>query len=893
MMRPSSLLRFGFIGVFLTFVLIPLYWVVITSIKPSDDYLAVPPVWFPAHPTLVHYVAALFAYRGLAGLLNSLIVASATTVLSAILGTCMGYSFVRFNTGGKHLALWVLSQRFLPPIAIVLPIFLLYRSYGLYDTRAGLVLAYTVMTLPLSVWMMYALLPPASAFAGGSGVGGRLRLVAGVLEDRRTPSLTRHRGRRGICLHRRMDRILLRADSDESPRLHPAHRIPLLRQLPGGTVRRIERARRHIIGALHRAGHDGAAAPGSRFDLGSSAGMNTTTTTPDIALRLYGEPRATAPARHVAVGGLSFTLEGMALRWIRRDEVELLRGIAFVVRDRDWGTYRTETVIEQEEMRGDLTRMVLSATIGSNKAQLICTMRIEAGSAGLTVIADATASGDFETNRTGFVILHSASCAGESARVEHTGSRVTQGHFPKLIRPHQPFMDMRAIEHQPVSGMTVTTRFEGEVFEMEDQRNWSDASFKIYSRPLALPFPYVIRNGETARQNVQVTVTGTSPGPGISSDRPVAVRIIDQPGGYLPRLGIGGRPQEYVGSDLARRKLAALQPSLLLVELDPPGAEPGHLDAVRAAQAATGAGLVLMLRRHHGALTALAGADLAPSAVALVGADTVLIEEARRVFPGARVGAGTDAFFAEFNRTPPVAADFVFWTVNPTVHAEDDASVMETLGVLGDQAATARAHCPGVPLWCGPVTLRMRFNPNATGPVASIRPGMPPADVDARQRGLFGAAFTLGQIAAWARAGIETLFFYTPFGPLGVIHSPAGFSIPWYDGQHPDGIAYPAYHVLSGLAPHSGARIRSVEISASAPITALAVHDSLWLANLGSEPVTVATPGERVRVLDAESFVAATLDPDEFWHHDGGTVAGGVIQLNPYSVARLSGADLL
>ena len=159
--RPRRRRRFGilrglFIGGFLAFVLVPLYWVVITSIKPSDDYLAVPPVWFPAHRTIVHYTAALFAYRGLTGLLNSLIVASATTVLSALLGTCMGYSLVRFNTGGRHLAFWVLSQRFLPPIAVVLPIFLLYRSYGLYDTRAGLVLAYTVFTLPLSVWMMYA-----------------------------------------------------------------------------------------------------------------------------------------------------------------------------------------------------------------------------------------------------------------------------------------------------------------------------------------------------------------------------------------------------------------------------------------------------------------------------------------------------------------------------------------------------------------------------------------------------------------------------------------------------------------------------------------------------------------------------------------------------------------
>jgi multiple sugar transport system permease protein len=151
-----GLLSIVMIVLFALFVLVPLYWVVITSIKPSDDYLAIPPVFFPAHPTLVHYTAALFAYRGLAGLLNSVIVATATTLLSVLLGTCMGYSFVRFDTGGGHLAFWVLSQRFLPPIAVVLPIFLLYRSYGLYDTRAGLVLAYTVFTLPLSAWLMYA-----------------------------------------------------------------------------------------------------------------------------------------------------------------------------------------------------------------------------------------------------------------------------------------------------------------------------------------------------------------------------------------------------------------------------------------------------------------------------------------------------------------------------------------------------------------------------------------------------------------------------------------------------------------------------------------------------------------------------------------------------------------
>jgi multiple sugar transport system permease protein len=148
--------RVAIIAFFVLFVLTPLYWVIITSIKPSSDYLTVPPVWFPPHPTIVHYTAALFSYRGLQGLINSLIVSSAATLLSTVLGTMMAYSLARFNTGGTHLAFWVLSQRFLPPVAIVLPIFLLFRAWGLYDTRVGLILAYAFMTLPLSAWMMYA-----------------------------------------------------------------------------------------------------------------------------------------------------------------------------------------------------------------------------------------------------------------------------------------------------------------------------------------------------------------------------------------------------------------------------------------------------------------------------------------------------------------------------------------------------------------------------------------------------------------------------------------------------------------------------------------------------------------------------------------------------------------
>jgi multiple sugar transport system permease protein len=154
--RAVPIGRILLIGGFIVFVLAPLYWMFVTSIKPSDDYLAVPPVWFPSEPTSVHYTAALFAYRGLKGLTNSLIISLSATVLSTFLGTLMAYSLARFNTGGAHLSFWVLSQRFLPPVAIVLPIFLIYRNIGLHDTHFGLIIAYTVFTLPVSVWMMFA-----------------------------------------------------------------------------------------------------------------------------------------------------------------------------------------------------------------------------------------------------------------------------------------------------------------------------------------------------------------------------------------------------------------------------------------------------------------------------------------------------------------------------------------------------------------------------------------------------------------------------------------------------------------------------------------------------------------------------------------------------------------
>ena len=162
-LRLGGIVRTTFIAAYLAFLLVPLYWAAVTSIKPQEDLLVEPPVWWPDNPTDIHYTTALNAFNGWKGLENSLVIAAATTLLAVLIGTAAAYSMARFRTGGKHLAFWFLSQRMMPPIAIVIPVLLLYSRYAeewfgfsLMDTRIGLILLYTVFALPFTVWMMYA-----------------------------------------------------------------------------------------------------------------------------------------------------------------------------------------------------------------------------------------------------------------------------------------------------------------------------------------------------------------------------------------------------------------------------------------------------------------------------------------------------------------------------------------------------------------------------------------------------------------------------------------------------------------------------------------------------------------------------------------------------------------
>jgi multiple sugar transport system permease protein len=175
-------LRYVAVLLALVFFLFPIYWIAITAFKPPADLRANPPVWFPAEPTLVHFLAVMDV-RGYTALKNSVIIAGTATALSLLIGSLAAYALARFNTGGRHFAFWLLSQRFMPPVVLVIPLFLIMRELKWIDTHHGMIALYTVFNLPYVIWMMrsYILGLPTeieeSALVDGSTRLGVLRHI--------------------------------------------------------------------------------------------------------------------------------------------------------------------------------------------------------------------------------------------------------------------------------------------------------------------------------------------------------------------------------------------------------------------------------------------------------------------------------------------------------------------------------------------------------------------------------------------------------------------------------------------------------------------------------------------------------------------------------------------
>src|SRR5262249_19147020 len=149
-------------------------------------------------------------------------------------------------------------------------------------------------------------------------------------------------------------------------------------------------------------------------------------------------------------GPLSVELESGNLRYVRFAGIEVLRGIAFLVRDENWGTFTPSITDLSVEERGDSFDVTYRGLCADAKRLLSYSATIKGQKDGSVALAvTATAETDVETNRAGFVVLHPlAGVAGRVVRIVHPGGRSETDRFPELIKPSQPVFDIRSLSHE-------------------------------------------------------------------------------------------------------------------------------------------------------------------------------------------------------------------------------------------------------------------------------------------------------------------------------------------------------------------------------------------------------------------------------------------------------------
>ena len=630
----------------------------------------------------------------------------------------------------------------------------------------------------------------------------------------------------------------------------------------------------------------------------------------------HGSDAPPAAAIPLKAGPLEMVFEpdGAFLRYVRLGRREILRGVYAAVRDQNWDTI--DPRVSGVELREGADGFVLTfaAECRGGGVDFGWRGRIEGRADGRLRFGFAgEARGDFRRNRIGFCVLHPPACAGAEARVTRSDGSKGEGFFPVEISPHQPFMDMAAVAYRVEGDVWAEVRLEGDVFEMEDQRNWTDASYKTYCTPLALPFPVDISAGERVEQAVELRLSGDLPAPGGAEDGPV--RFVAGEAVPLPPLGLGCAGH---GRRLSAREIDLLRAlNLEHLRVDLRLADAGYAEALeRAAAEARDLGVRLQaaLFVDENAEEQLRGltARLAESRPP-VGAWLLFHESekstARRWVETARkilgaydaaipLGAGSDAYFTELNRERPPAdaVDFVSYSINPQVHAFDDASLVETLEAQALTVGSARLFAAGKEVQVGPVTLQPRFNPNATGPAAPLPPGELPPQVDPRQLSLLGAGWTLGSAKHLSAGGADRVTYFETSGWRGVMQGEAAPPLP---DKFPAaaGAVFPLYHVLADIGEYAGGRL--VPLATGQPLRA----EALALERAGRRRVLVANlgPGEcaveleveggsgRLRLLD-DGRADALSDPESFRAEAGRRVEwDGVLPLRlpPYAVARL------
>jgi hypothetical protein len=547
---------------------------------------------------------------------------------------------------------------------------------------------------------------------------------------------------------------------------------------------------------------------------------------------------------------------GDELADVHYDGTLVLRSVRAVARDRDWATVPT-TVIAVHAAGDGLTLSLRMEGLG---ATLDGTLRVQGEGDRLRIDFSCVSHTDFLRARLGLLVLHPPSVAGAAIAVTTPDGERNEGRFPEAISPHQPAFDIRRLEWA-ASGVAGSIDFEGDVFEMEDQRNWTDASYKTYSTPLALPFPVLVAAGEELHQSLTLTCRRVGRGPASSARSTI---LLEETGWTVPGIGVGAATAPDPAPELSRPAA-----DWLLVELD---LTTSTWCAALQRAVADARGVPLDVR-----IVSSGGIDLSEVAEALAPLDLVRIgiydkrthvtgaalAEALRAALGGRVPrvpvvGGARSHFTELNRNAErLASDLAALTfpVTPQMHARERAQLVESVAMQRLVARDAVRIAAGRPVLVGPVTLLPHFNAVATTPPPAGDDGLLGGygaqlydATDPRQASAALAAWTLASAVALAVPGVAGVTWFEQWGPRGLVSAA--------------GEPFPAARVLGWLHEVSGLPMLADPDAGRDGVWVLAAHAGerivVLAANLTANPqrVSLVFPGGHAAHLDLGAFEA-------------------------------------
>ena len=486
--------------------------------------------------------------------------------------------------------------------------------------------------------------------------------------------------------------------------------------------------------------------------------------------------------RKLVAGPLTLEYSEGSLWNISNGSEEAIRRIYLVFQDINW-TSRPFVIKDEIWQIADRSFSAKIKAQGSHDAKdLSVELEITGSESGeITYGFSASTSVSFMRNRLGLCLLHPiAGLTGRECELTKADGAVEISRFPDVISPNQPFLNLSGISHKLQSGQVVSVNFKGEIFESEDHRNWSDASYKTYCTPISLPFPAQVTPGETLSQKITISISGdhtTAIARNESAVVTVGAEEIE-----LPEIGLGLSEDpahlivsEYAGfEDLAIKHLrlalngdsqirSAVEKALLVtqqlkidLDLAIKAESPQQLKAILEP--------IIEFKEQIRSFYIFSASDKTTPIGFIQVAEELLGDKSKII-------GGTDLYFTELNRNQGSVdfVDQVNFSINPQVHSFDDRTLIQNTATQKVISTNAHRIAKGKKVSIGPITLRPRYNPNATQPSKDLSNTALPSSVDARQRTWFAEGWTAMSIRSIAESeSISTLTYFETLGWRGI-----------------------------------------------------------------------------------------------------------------------------